>query len=232
MAVAERTKRFSKLTPLIWVDVYIINLGWSVEIIPGLFIWCTRESITIIILTAHSISVYYWLRIEQNTPPQMSAKRLDYDRVRVEKFDFVPFVEETVEDEVRNMRSSLAQSRLAKNSPKVQVVHAKVQKRKPVFQRYTGDTLHDEILLRPLPENESDKETVDVPYTDERPNRERLALQTNKYYLEEKRDKASGQFQQFVEQEAETDKQNTSEAKNDEKAVEELEAMMQNRPKR
>ena len=101
-----------------------------------------------------------------------------------------------------------------------------------MFQRYTGDTLHDEIRLRLPPENESDKETVDVPYTDERPNKERLALQTNKYYLEEKRDKASGQFQQFVEQEVEMDKQSTSEAKNDEKAVEELEVMMQNRPKR
>ena len=50
--------------------------------------------------------------------------------------------------------------------------------------------MHDEIILKPLPENESDKETVDVPYTDERP--EKSALQTNKYYLEEKRDKESG----------------------------------------
>lgn len=120
----------------------------------------------------------------------MSAKRLDYDRVRVEKFDFVPFAEETVEDEVRSMRNSLTQSRLAKNSPRVQISHVKVQKRRPIFQRYTGDMLHDEIILKPLPENESDKETVDVPYTDERP--EKSALQTNKYYLEEKRDKESG----------------------------------------
>ena len=65
-------------------------------------------------------------RTRINSSLQMSAKRLDYDRVRVEKFDFVPFVEETVEDEVRSMRNSLTQSRLAKNSLRVQISHVKV----------------------------------------------------------------------------------------------------------
>ena len=169
---------------------------------------------------------------KNNFPLQMSAKRLDYDRVRVERFDFVPFVEETVEDEVRSMRGSLAQSRLARNSPKVAVSRVKVQKRRPVFQRYTGDQLRDELLLKPLPENEAEPEIVDVPYTDERPEKPQNALQTNKYYIEEQRDKASGQFQQLVEHETETDQPSAPETTQNEQAVQQLDALMQNRPKR